>query len=436
MKLASSLAIGRSESLVSTSTSNTSVALRNLRGFVILIVVAFHSFLAYLGSQSSSPVPFDSPPYHWKAIPITDNERWFGFDLFCASQYVYLMQFMFFLSGLFVWFSLRRKGVGTFIWDRTLRLGVPFLLGTCLLMPVAHYPVYRVGAHDPSWSEFWDQWGALPFWPTGPFWFVWCLLVLNIAAAALFGLAPRAGEYLGRISAGARPGQCFLALLAVSALAYIPFAWLFKPWDWIQFGPFAFQPSFAVLYVVYFFAGIGVGAGPGGIEQGLLASGGILARCWGIWTASAFGAFFTWIIPTALIVEKPAGSALPGLELLASIGFVVASVSACFALVAVFLHFAGTRSPILDDLSNNAYGIYLIHYLFVIWLQYLLLGMPLLAPVKAVIVFVGTLFMSWAIVGAIRITKLRILTTGLVPRNVTLGQSVRSADRATLSDER
>ena len=85
------------ETLPPNSMSKTSIALHNLRGFVILIVIAFHSFLAYLAWQPSSPVPFDSPPYHWKAIPISDSERWFGFELSCASQYVYLMQFMFFL---------------------------------------------------------------------------------------------------------------------------------------------------------------------------------------------------------------------------------------------------------------------------------------------------------------------------------------------------
>ena len=154
------------ETLPPNSMSKTSIALHNLRGFVILIVIAFHSFLAYLAWQPSSPVPFDSPPYHWKAIPISDSERWFGFDLFCASQYVYLMQFMFFLSGLFVWPSFRRKGASSFVYDRALRLGVPFLFGVCVLMPLAHYPVYRVGASDPSWSAYWTHWVALPFWPT------------------------------------------------------------------------------------------------------------------------------------------------------------------------------------------------------------------------------------------------------------------------------
>lgn len=82
---------------------SSSIALSNLRAFVILIVVAFHSVLAYLGSAPIAAAPFDDPPYRWIATPILDNERWFGFDLFCAFNYVYLMHFMFFLSGLFVW---------------------------------------------------------------------------------------------------------------------------------------------------------------------------------------------------------------------------------------------------------------------------------------------------------------------------------------------
>jgi Acyltransferase family len=98
--------------------SKSSLALSNLRAFVILLVVAFHSVLAYLGSQPASPSPFDSPPYWWRAIPIIDSERWFGFDLFCAFTYVYMMQLMFFLSGLFVWPSLLRKGGKIFLYDR------------------------------------------------------------------------------------------------------------------------------------------------------------------------------------------------------------------------------------------------------------------------------------------------------------------------------
>jgi len=117
--------------------SKSSLALSNLRGFAIVMVVAFHSFIAYLGSQPASQLPFDLPPYGWRANPIVDSARWFGFDLFCAFQYVYLMHLMFFLSGLFVWPSLSRKGGRRFLYDRFVRLGIPFAVGLYLLMPLA-----------------------------------------------------------------------------------------------------------------------------------------------------------------------------------------------------------------------------------------------------------------------------------------------------------
>jgi glucans biosynthesis protein C len=372
----------------------TSIALSNLRGFTILMVVAFHSCIAYLGSQPLSAQPFNAPPYGWMANPIIDSDRWFGLDLFCAFQYVYLMHLMFFLSGLFVWPSLVRKGGKTFLYDRCLRLGAPFVVGVSLLMPVAYYPVYRVTAAAPSWSAFWSHWMALPFWPSGPLWFLSMLLALNIAVAALYFLAPRSVEFLSRLStqAGPHPGRYAAALMTISALAYVPLAALFEPWQWVRFGPFAFQPSFAPPYAIYFFAGLGIGAG--GFARGLFEADGILARKWFLWLAAAPAAFLMWIIPTALIVSRQGGGVL-GLQIVADIGFAVSSATSCFALIALFLRFAAVRRPMLGGLSEQAYGIYLIHYVFVIWLQYALLGVASFAVIKAGMVFVGTLVLSW-----------------------------------------
>src|SRR6201987_3988978 len=122
--------------------ARTSLALDNLRAFVILLVLSFHSVLAYLNFLPASPFPFDSPPYLWRAFPIVDTARWFGFDLFWAWQDVFLMSLFFFLSGLFVWASLEGKGGGIFLRDRVLRIGVPFTLVVVLLMPLANYPTY------------------------------------------------------------------------------------------------------------------------------------------------------------------------------------------------------------------------------------------------------------------------------------------------------
>jgi peptidoglycan/LPS O-acetylase OafA/YrhL len=356
--------------------------------------VAFHSVLAYLGSQPATPPSFDSPPYWWRAVPIIDRERWFGFDLFSAFTYLYLMQLMFFLSGLFVWPSLMRKRERLFLHDRLLRLGVPFLLGTFLLMPVALYPVYRFTAVDPSLSAFQAHWMALPFWPSGPLWFLWYLLVLNVAAALLHWLAPGLSKSLGSVSAGFSdyPVRYFFALTAVSALAYIPSATAFEPWDWMQFGPFAFQPSFALLYAVYFFAGVGVGAS--GLDHGLLRPDGTLPHRWPLWAGGTLAGFLLWIIPTALMVHAQVAD-VPGLPVVAGIGVALCSASASLGGMAISLRFAAKRWPVIDSLSQNSYGIYLVHYLFITWLQYILLRAPFVATAKAAIVFTGTLMLSW-----------------------------------------
>src|ERR1700737_4877629 len=95
-----------------------SLALDNLRAFVILLVLSFHSVLAYLQFLPAAPYPFDSPPYLWRAFPIVDSHRWLGFDLYCAWQDVFLMSLMFLLSGLFVWPRLQRKRGWGFVRDR------------------------------------------------------------------------------------------------------------------------------------------------------------------------------------------------------------------------------------------------------------------------------------------------------------------------------
>jgi hypothetical protein len=70
--------------------------------------------------------------------------------------------------------------------------------------------------------------------------------------------------------------------------------------------------------------------------------------------------------------------------------------------IATSLHFAAKYSRLLDSLSANAYGLYLVHYNFVVWLQYVLLGTSLFAVIKAAAVFGGTLVLSWIAVLAVQ----------------------------------
>jgi glucans biosynthesis protein C len=381
------------------SSRSASLALSNLRGFVILIVLAFHSVLAYLQWNPVKPAGFDNPPYDWRSFPIVDNAHFFGFDLFCAWQDVYLMSLMFFLSGLFVWSSLSRKTDWGFLRDRLLRLGLPYAFGIIVLMPIATYPTYLVTALDPGVETYWQAWLALPFWPEGPLWFLWQLLALNVVVAALHRAAPHLLPWVGRASAAAeqRPGRYFAVLLGASAIAYVPLALVFSPWTWTETGLFNVQLCRPLHYTVYFFAGVGVGIA--GIEGGLLRTDGVLARHWQLWLAAALGAVLVWMGLTALTLD---GKASMALQIADDLSFVVACMTGCFFVIAACLRFATGHSRFIEGLSCNAYGLYLVHYGFVVWLQYALLGTTLFAVAKATLVFVGTLGFSWVVVLAVQ----------------------------------
>jgi hypothetical protein len=367
---------------------------------VVVIVVAVHAVMAYLGSSPASSFKFDDPPYRWRSIPIVDPERWFGFDLFCGFQDIYLISLLYFLSGLFVWPSLTRRGSGVFLTERVLRIGVPFALTVGLLMPLAYYPVYRVTAVDPGLTAFWQHWLALPFWPSGPPWFLWVLLVFDLAAAGLYKFGHISNDVLGRAIGrlGSRPKPFVIALLSASALAYLPLALAFGPWDWLQIGPFSFQLCRPLHYFVYFLAGAGVGAY--GIDRGLLALDGWLVKRWasaGIATLLSFG-LWLGMIGLAMMGDGPSLT----VQFLQALSFVLCCAAGVLFMLALFLRFAHQRKPVLEPLKDKTYGIYLTHYAFSIWLQYALLGFSMPAAAKATIVFAGTLSTSFLSVVVLR----------------------------------
>jgi surface polysaccharide O-acyltransferase-like enzyme len=73
-----------------------------------------------------------------------------------------------------------------------------------------------------------------------------------------------------------------------------------------------------------------------------------------------------------------------------------------FGFTALFLRFATRRSGVMDSLTANAYGIYIVHYAFVTWLQFGFLGIDLPAVAKGTLVFVAALALSWSTVALLR----------------------------------
>jgi peptidoglycan/LPS O-acetylase OafA/YrhL len=382
-----------------TSIGKRNVAIGYLRAFVTLLVLAHHSVLAYHPEAPPLSATLAGPGRWWQAFPVVDSQRWAGFGLLVGFNELFFMSLMFLLSGLFVWKSLERKGSPAFLRDRLIRLGLPFVVAAGVVAPVAYYPAFLQTGATSGIAGFWRQWVSLGNWPAGPAWFIWLLLAFDCVAVLLFAILPRWGEAIGRLSSNAacRPFAFFGLLIALSAATYIPMEFIFNGFSWASFGPFTFQTSRLLHYFVYFAVGVGIGAF--GIERGLLSPDGKLARRWFAWSLAALLIFFAAIVVIIMAITTHGGTAY--WRALSDSAFVISCATTSFALLAVFVRFA-KRSAVWNSLSDNAYGMYLIHYPFVSWLQYALLKTQMPAFAKGSIVFLGTMLLSWGVIAGIR----------------------------------
>jgi peptidoglycan/LPS O-acetylase OafA/YrhL len=372
-----------------------------LRAFIVLLVLLHHSVLAYAVMWPAQPGTFTILP-----APLVDPQRWAGFDLIAVFNDTFFMALMFLLSGLFVWPSLARKGGARFLRDRFWRLGVPFAAATAILMPFAYYPSYAVTGADPGFLAYARAWLSLGIWPAGPGWFIWMLFVFDAVAAGLYGLRPRwaanpkAASHLGMVGS---PTGFVAMLLVVSALVYVPMALAFGADSWITLGPFAFQASRPLLYAAYFLAGVQLGAL--GTRTGILARNAGLARRWPLWVLAGLAAYVLRLVVIIAFILPVARAHQPvplTLHLVSGLTVVLCCGTISFAFIAVFRRFTIAHRSVFDSLSASSYGMYLVHYPIVVWLQFALLTVALGAIAKAAIVLAGAVVLSWGSVVALR----------------------------------
>ena len=250
-------------------------ALDRARTLITLLVVIHHSAVNYTHFGSG------------------DKMRWLGFDLVVLFNDSFFMACMFLISGLFVHDSVSRRGVSNYLRYRAWRLGIPFLISIFVLMPIAYYPTFLryhlPGTTDFNFFHFWWHTLTIGPWPSGPAWFLWVLLALDIAAAALWALAPLTLKMFGLwiFTLRSRPWTAFAAFLAFSVVIYLPMRLLFGEASWLEPDgyPLPVQTSRILLYAGYFFCGVGIGVVS--LRAGILSEEGELARRLPAWLGLA-----------------------------------------------------------------------------------------------------------------------------------------------------
>ncbi len=377
-----------------TEVSGRKVEFDYLRAFTVVLVLCHHAVSAY---TIFAFINFENPIA--TGTPVVNEQRWPVFDLFMAYNETFIMPLLFFVSGLFVWRSLAGKGARKYLGGRLKRLGLPFVVGVVFLVPLAYYPaqlqVSLMTGSDTGYGAFWFEMIRSGFGTAGPLWFLWLLLAFDCLATLLYRVAPlREGLIRKRttIILG-RPAAFFGALLGISTAVYPSMALIIGPLKWIGTGPFHAQAGRILLYLVYFLAGTAIGAY--GIDRSAFRSGGAIARRWWGWWAVGLMSYIVFIIMILVVTVNDR-------TIVSEMAFVLCCGATVFGMTGLFLRFARRRVSIFDNLSENSYGIYVVHYVFVTWLQYSLLEIPLAPGVKGIVVFLGTLILSWGTVAAIR----------------------------------
>jgi surface polysaccharide O-acyltransferase-like enzyme len=235
---------------------------------------------------------------------------------------------------------------------------------------------------------------------------LWVLLALDVIAAALRSLLPRAVMALGWgiVALRNRPMTAFAGFLLASVASYLPMHLIFGDTSWLEPGgyPLPIQTSRILLYAGYFLTGVGIGAVS--LKAGILSDNGELAKrwlAWLLWSLLFYGAILLLVYAHHHWVadfNAPPLSWRTGYGL----AFALFSAAMTFTVLATSLRFAEAKLGWLDAMRPSAYGIFLTHYIFVIWLQYAIYDLSWPAVVKAAFVFAGTLALSWGLTASLR----------------------------------
>lgn len=386
--------------------SNRIPFIDHLRGFIFAYMAFDHALHAYAQNCGK----------FWFFYDLRRSLVWDAFYLFNQSI---IMPMLFFIFGLFVLSSFERRGWGGYMRRRGFKLGIPFIFGVIVFVPLLMYPRF-VAYEDPRFS-FWEFWTEI-FWEeklqAGPMWVLYALALFSFSLILLHKLFPEFRPFLARkvLRIVQNPFMGLFSFWIVSAflLGFSDLIWG-APW-WVGFWKlFYLQGSRFMLYILYFLAGAGLAA------TGLLRNETFWKRLsakWPLWLllTGFSGAVYLYVcvgfydqgafnqsVRQALRENLPwsdIGSLfmtdVPLVLLRTSLQGALCLFQALL-LLSLFYRFFNRATPIWQSLAQNGYAIFLTHEVLVVWLQYALFETGWSTYFKFPIVFTVGFGVSWAL---------------------------------------
>jgi len=312
-----------------------------LKGVAIVLIILMHAVAVY---STYGPVEQSA------------NVR--VFDYIVAFIDSFAIPVLFLISGFFVWPSLKKHGAKLYVYERLIRLGIPWVAGIGI-QKLLDMTKTKIGF-------------------SGPLWFLIVLIFFDVFAILIYFVVPNLCQkmktYVGRVFTN--PLLFFLTLLGFSWIGYKAMLSVVSLGEWVSFGPIIFDASRILLHFSFFIAGMSIGAF--GIRQTIFSPEHESKKIWWLWL----------IIGIIFMMLRMQVSPMY---------FPLSIVALVFASIGFFHSYCLRKNKVLHSISRNDYGIYIFHFIFVTGLQYVLVGIPIPAVLKGILVFTGALAFAWSL---------------------------------------
>jgi len=198
-------------------------ALDAVRGFALLLGVAFHAALSFMPGM---------PPGAWFAMDNSTNQ-YLGDAAFVT--HIFRMSLFFFIAGYFGRLLYQKLGARSFWANRLMRIFIPLVAGWVILAPIISY--LWISGLTKAFGGTLPPMPAMPagFFPLGHLWFLYQLLLIYVVVIAVRSLVARldpAQKLRGLVdkavsgSIRTMAGTFTLGLPVAAALMSLPF-WIY-----------------------------------------------------------------------------------------------------------------------------------------------------------------------------------------------------------------
>lgn len=357
--------------------------LDNLRVFLTLLVIVFHTSIAYGAAGSWILDGVDKSELTGTAVLLT---------IFTAVCQSFFMGLFFFISAFFMSPAYERKGAVRFLQDRLLRLGIPMLVYYFGIGPLTVWFAQARG--QLTVAQFYDRY-VWSFETTffGPTWF----LEASIYFALLYVLARlMTGEQRNMQQAMAFPTGKVLVPAAILLGCSAFLVRLVYP---TGEGPLELQLGYFPSYLLLFVAGL-MARRHGWLDK-------IPVKLQSVWAWVALG--MIPVLPLALILTGALKGevAFEGGWNVQALLYALWEPFVCFGIVLLLLawfrrSFNEVR-PFTSWLAEQAYAVYIIHPAVIVGWTFAFQGVAWPAILKWVVVSVLSIIVCVALAGCIRL---------------------------------